>query len=236
MIVGIVDDCERDRKFLRDLCDSILLNEQCSIIEFDSGIELLNYLGDKKRIDLLFLDIEMPDIDGIYIKEKIQNLESVFRIVFVTSHTENIISAFGYKVIGFITKPATIDKVQHYTENVYKELLENVKLSFNGVEDVYLENISYFHAANNYVEMHLVGEDAPLWIYEKIKDVEEKTKELSIYRVHKSYMVNFFDVLSVENNKIIMKNKIEIPISRGKQMQIKECFYEFKKKQMRRRV
>lgn len=102
LIVGICDDNLKDRERIQKFCQIYFRNRaieyRCML--FSSGEELLEYSYKKKndKIDVLFLDMEMERIDGLSVRNEFEERDFVKRIIFVTSHKEDVFMAFGLKV------------------------------------------------------------------------------------------------------------------------------------------
>lgn len=117
MLIGICDDKPKEISIVEDICKKCLNgNSECSYIHFNSGREVLDYSKNKEnsRIDLLFLDIEMDEMDGIVVKNELMKNNMIWRIVFVTGVDQKEVDAFGLKVIGYIQKPATQERINRY--------------------------------------------------------------------------------------------------------------------------
>ena len=101
MRIAVCDDQVIYREELIKQCKTIL-NENTYYGCFDSGECLLHA---EEEFDLLFLDIEMTGMDGIQVKDILEQKQSSMKIIFLTSHEERMIEAFGNHVIGFLKKP-----------------------------------------------------------------------------------------------------------------------------------
>ena len=122
--VAICDDSQKIQKGLTLYLDKILKNKntEYETLTFSNGDELFNWIDNNDReIELLFLDIEMPGLTGVEIKSQLEKNDKVKRVVFETSHYENMQEAFGAKVIGFMLKPLKYEEVEKRVENAYKE-------------------------------------------------------------------------------------------------------------------
>lgn len=239
MRVGIVDDNNDERYLLKKCVQECFLKKRagCEIIEFSSGEELLKYLNGSgsERLDLLFLDVEMPGLDGIVVKDSIIHMDKVFRIVFVTGHRDTVYKAFVYKVIDFLTKPVDEASIEKNIDVAAQELIQNTKIPLDELPDTYLEDLEYIKSENNYVWVYLKGKKDGCLVTRKMKNVEEKLKDIPIVRVHKSYMVNFLEVLDI-GKEIRLKSGKVIPLGRKYGQGVKERFMEFKKKQIKGRM
>ena len=108
MRIGICDDILSEREVLKEYCLSLGYK---SIFLYESGEALLKS-SDGKTLDALLLDIEMDKINGIIIKEFLENTDAFTYIIFITNHCEYMPQAFGRNVISFLQKPVTIHELE----------------------------------------------------------------------------------------------------------------------------
>ena len=100
MKIAICDDDKEITEEVLLYCKECL-GSRCEIVTFNDGKKLLEYSGD---IDLLVLDIEMPEGNGIEIKDKFQRADKRTLIIFLTNYSEFIMDAFGINVLGLLLK------------------------------------------------------------------------------------------------------------------------------------
>lgn len=115
MIIGICDDDEIIREKIKENCLSTIEKYDYNITlkEFSDGEEIFK---EKILPDILILDIEMKNMDGIAVKNRLQNKQEAAFIIFVSSHDEMMPDAYGLNVIGFVTKK--------YMDNQLPKILE----------------------------------------------------------------------------------------------------------------
>lgn len=103
MNICICDDEIHERKMIREICEEYFRGTEIpyQICEAENGLKALEQVG---QIDLLILDIEMPEMDGVTLKNRLQDDSVQSKVIFVTSHDELMPEAFGMNVIGFVSK------------------------------------------------------------------------------------------------------------------------------------
>ena len=194
--IGICDDCKTDSLLIQQWCETFFKSYKVDYeyIIFYSGEEVLDYCrdnrGKEKRIDLLFLDIEMGEISGIELKNKILKENNIWRIVFASSHLESMHLAFGLKTMGFAIKPVKEEEIHKWIKIVVEDKQEEVlveipKCSLVNEKYVLLEDIAYVKANGNYSEiyhiedLHISGlnKKAPAWC--KVSEHLLRTGEIS---------------------------------------------------------
>lgn len=242
MLIGICDDDKDACEVLKKIC---ITYEKEFHIEFyykifTSGEEVLEYCNnnDNQRIDLLFLDIEMGEINGIAVKNLLMKNQQVWRIVFVSSYDRLMGEAFGLKTIGFVKKTAEADKINKLLNLVVSELKTEVviDLTNEGVNKVIkLEDIAYIEAQNNNVMFVLYNQSVleKIEIRKNLKYWEARLREYSMVRVHKAFLVNMQNISRFASEIIYLRDtNITIPVGRTYGEQAKKFYRNFVKQKM----
>lgn len=201
-------------------------NFEISVENFISGGELLK-TQKENPFDVVFLDIDMPEINGFDIAEKIKTL-----IIFVTSHDELVYSSLKFRPFRFIRKSHLEDELPETLAAVNSEISKQNagrKFSFRTkTGEVFLDvgNIEYIEIYGHWLRVSVTGGE-PLECYGSLSTLEEQLAELDFVRVHKSYLVNLKYIYSIEKTLIILDNKTAIPLSRYKAADVKEKFKNY---------
>ena len=216
MRVGICDDEAAQRNALAVQCINCCreIGTQCQIIEFSSGQEVADYNGE--LLHLLFLDIEMPGMSGVQAMKLLETSDLVWRIVFVSSHVEDVWSAFGLKTLDFGRKPVSYDSVMKWINMALQEFSEEIVMKFDKDNtDTYqmVSNIIYLEAEGNYVKVH--AKDRNFLISRNLKYWEDKLPEKNFVRIHKSFLINF-EYIDYINITVSLKNDpMKFPVGRS---------------------
>ncbi|MEC3882363.1 LytTR family DNA-binding domain-containing protein [Halobacillus sp. HZG1] len=153
----------------------------------------------KLQPDVLFLDVEMPTMDGMAVAKAVQELKKVPEIVFATAYPDFAVEAFRQKAIDYLLKPFDEEQLSETLERIEKKLkpaeekVANVpsKLAVE-VEDTieYLDpsEIMYVHREDRITK--IVGKQKVYETKDALKDVEKRLQGFSFFRIHKSYLVN----------------------------------------------
>ena len=190
------------------------------IAEYSSALETKNGLN-TYQVDLIFLDIEMPVLNGF---ELLDVLNKKPQIIFVTGKTEYAFKAFNYDATDYLHKPITKER---FNTSVDKALEQHkLILDFNEEEGehifvksnlkkrkVYVKDIKWIEALGDYVK--LVTEDTSLVVLSTMKSFEIELPEGRFLRIHKSYIVNL-DKIDRFNSKNVEVGSYAIPLSRNK--------------------
>lgn len=237
----IIDDEPKSRSVLKILLSQ--LTKEIEIIdEADNAIDGLKLIQSKSP-DIVFLDIQMPEITGFELVEKIHIQK--FITIFVTSHEEYAIKAIKSNAFDYILKPIDIldlekcvEKIIAYfklTEiSIYKDLnfvhlnqntlnISHLKVhNKDSVEYITTENIIYIKADGAYSNVYL-DDDRVLIIAKLIKDIETVISSDNFIRINKSILVNVFHVRKYTKESyafITMSNGSMFEISRRRKKEI----------------
>ena len=240
LTIGICDDnphfAQTLIKKLHELC-AFNLSERinCKILpSFGSADAVLDYLK-KQSINILFLDIDMPTVNGFKLAEHLCSTHPDTIIIFVSSYEDFVYSSFEYSPFRFLRKthlnqelPITFKKV------IDKCMLDKEVLSFNTTEGEQLlriKDIIFFEGQKNYFNIKTTSAT----IYRcrgTLNSVEELVKQYDFYRVQSSYIINYEHIVNVENDYVTMKTGEIINISRRKSNIFKSEYMKY----IRRRI
>ena len=237
MIFAICDDerlfQETLEKQLYSLCKKMKID--VTILKFNDGQEVLNYITKphSTSIDMLFLDIDMPEMDGITLKDKLSNQKLVRYIVFTTNHQEHIYEAFGTKTLGFLNKPTNDSdlekKIQQYLQITEKEKVLEFTDVFNVTHRHSLDEFMYFKVDDRYIEVHLVNKKDNFLILSRMKDLEQKFVELPFIRCHKSYIISLIQLEKISVTTASLSNQEILPVGRRFYPKVKKDYFAFRR-------
>ncbi len=206
--------------------------------EFDNPIDAMEFLQENK-VQLIFLDIQMPDFTGV---EFARTLDESTKVIFITAYEKYAVEGFQLHALDYLLKPVSYEvflkSVMHAKEHF--ELLESAVSKNDSVneEEDYLfikansqylrinyADILYAEGLKDYVKLYTESSERAIVFYATMKSIEERLPKDRFMRVHRSYIVNLDKVTAIERYRIIFGNE-RIPISK----QYKEVFDEFVKK------
>jgi len=231
----IVDDEEKALQSLKwELTN--FSKEIAVVASFTDPYEALEYL-DRNRPDCLFLDIEMPTMDGFQFIQKLQNKEVA--VVITTAYNQYAIKALKNEAIDYLLKPIdsddlkeTIVKIRkHQARNLTAENLERILLRHNANSShrkitlntdgklLFLENddILYAESDGNYSTIYL-ADGQKIVLTKKLKEVGEMLPAETFFRIHNSYIINLNKIKEFlkTDGYVILKSNHKIPVSRQK--------------------
>lgn len=175
-------------------------------------------LSKDRTIDLLFLDIHLPETDGIsYLKAT--HPEQM--IIITTAYPQYALEGYDLNVLDYLVKPISSDRFRKSAEKAH-ELLKLKRSNHdhdnmyflakvgNRTEKIYLNKVLFIESLSNYVKVYL--EDGIRISYKSLYKIEEECINTSLIRVHRSYMVNKEKIDSCTHNKIYIQ-KHQVPVS-----------------------
>lgn len=238
MNIGICDDITKQREKVRRYCDEVAgkLGIDIEFSIFSSGEQVLR---SSKRLDLLFLDIEMNGQDGVEVMKRLLISEKVWKIVFVSSHEERIYDTFSLKTLGFIKKPVSCSEVEKWLNVAYNELKPYEFIKFKteyGTKIINSEYILYMQGERNSVSVASMHIEDVFMASGNMKTWEEKLNQSGIIRVHKSYMVNMMYIEDIRDGIHLRNRKEIIPVGRKYEKLVKESYNRYIYDKIRFRV
>lgn len=218
----IVDDDPLARKILQKLCEQHDALELLAV--FETANDALDFLQ-KEEVDLIWLDVEMPNLSGF---DLLNNIVSIPQVIMTTSSVEYAYQAYQHQVSDYIQKPISVPRFKMAVEKVIELNKPKANQASNTAkEDIYIKvdgkyirltlvDISYIENLGDYVKIFTSKQTYT--VYATMKYLEEKLGNRFI-RVHRSYIVNLDKIIDIEENTLVVANKV-IPISRANKSEL----------------
>ena len=232
MVIGLCDDEVEYRVLAKEYCEKYAKDNGYTFEyrEYTDGSEVLNCTED---IDILIMDVEMKELDGIQTMQLLSEHDNVGSIIFMSNHDDYVFDSHGKKTRGYIRKSKGYDNFEKYMSSAIKEQQKNDSLCRVKIYDkmeyktIDIRKIVYVHGEKRYCTIHFEEDEA--FVCENIGYWEEQLKGWNIERIHNSYLVNF-DYVKNFNTKGLVFNidKPNIPVGRK--------YYEKQKQQFDRYV
>ncbi len=199
---------------------------------FDNPLTVLEFL-DTDSVDLIFADIQMPDLSGT---DFVRQLVNGPKIIFTTAYEHYALEGFKLNAIDYLLKPFSYDefltaalKAQKIVELERKALPQieaNNEFLFlkseYKIRRINFNDILYIEGLKDYIKVFVKNEEKPILSISTLKMVESKLPVQHFMRVHRSYIVNLDKIDTIERSRIVF-GKVYIPISD----QYKDSFQEF---------
>lgn len=237
----IIDDEPDSIKLLQ-----LQLSQHCPEVEvvgtYTSSVKALPEI-EKLQPDLIFLDIEMPVMNGFELLEKILHLP--FSVIFITAYNHYALKAFRFNAVDYLVKPVDADDLIDAVGKAAKRIKPTAtQLSLlqkqlrgepvtriaipgqqGGISFIDLNDIIYSEASNNYSKL-ILADGSRYLISKTLKDVQEVLEEEHFLRVHRQYIINLNHVKQFNRNEgvLTMDNGDHIPIARNQKERLIERY------------
>ena len=202
-----------------------LIQEYASVIPalqllqtFEDAISAVDFLNNNK-VDILFVDINMPDITGI---ELVRSLDEKPMVIFTTAYKKFAYESFELDAIDYLLKPIDFTRFSKAAQkaidyNTYKKAQNQTETACVFVRSEYkmlkvmFDDIEYVEGLEDYVKIHIKS-NKPILTLATLKTFIEKLPADRFLRIHRSYVIPVQEVVSVLNKKVLLKSNKELPI------------------------
>lgn len=231
--------CDDDEIICDAICNKINnIFGKCGLeAEFDkfvSPIALFNSIKNGKEYDVLFLDIDMPQENGIELAQSIRKKNKDMEIVFVSNLENRVFDTFSVRPFGFVRK-------NNFSRDLNDTLLLYIRYKIkannciavkeNGTSSViklhidtivYIESFKYKQSIN-------MADGSSIEVRMSMEELEEKLREYDIIRTHKGYLVNLKYVQRIDKNSLTLKdrNNLSLNVSRDRMQLVKQTYMEY---------
>ena len=220
----LIDDEPMDLMALSELMSSY---DEIEIVgKFHDPIEAKDFVN-KSKVDIIVLDVEMPELNGLDFIKSIKNVE---HIVLISSHKTYAADSYDYNVTDYIVKPINKNRLDQAVEKV-KLVSDSIKTSFDRdfafVKDgtkiirIDFKEILFIEALADYVQINTIH--GRYTVLATMKSMQANLPEDDFFRIHRSYIVRKDKIRVIEDNMILMETK-NIPISRSSKQEFFNTF------------
>lgn len=214
--IAICDDRQEDREYVRQLTArwAQQRGNQVEMTEFCSAEQFL-FSCPQPDFDLLLLDIEMGEMDGVSLAKQVRRTNELMQIVFITGYSDYITEGYEVAALHYLMKPVKEEKLFVVLDRAVERLHKNTKvLTLETAEEmvrVPLYQVSALEVQRNYVTVHARQD------YTVKKSLSELMEQLDerFFRVGRSAVVNLNDISRVTRSDIYLTDGRIIPLPRG---------------------
>ena len=185
---------------------------------FFGGAGLWEQIHQTGSYDLIYLDIEMKDMDGITVARKIREKDPYTILIFVSAYDSYFRQLFEVEPFRFLDKPLDEKIFREYFLLAYKRIsTQNERFAFRFEKRIYqlpLREIVYFESNLRVIYIH--GKDREYRFYGKLNQVQEQMEKMSRYfiRIQRSYLVNYYHITYMNAKKVELFNGETLPVSK----------------------
>lgn len=235
LYIAVCDDEDIFVKKIEVIIKEYLINQQIKyqIDCFGSGEDFLKLNEKMRKYNIVFMDINMKNIDGIEVAKIMRKFSSDIFLIFVTAFINYTLEGYKVEAIRYILKDS-----ENLSENV-KEALNTVLKKMDmkkkvlvydfvnvGMKSVSLNQIIYIENELHKLNFHFLenGMEKVYGIYKKLDEIEQDFDSEILVRIHQSFLININYVTDIWRYCIKLKNGLEIPISKQRYKQAKTAF------------
>ena len=191
-----------------------------------------NKIDIKVTYDIAFLDIDMPQTNGIKLAKKLRGVQKDTIIIFVTNFIQYAPDGYEVGAFRYLMKEKISDKLPLYFDLAINEIVKKrriVTIQINGERiDIPVANIRYLESSGRIVTIHLSNDlRSEYRFYGNMTDLSQKFEVLGFLRVHKSYLVNMRYIKIFQCKRLELNDGFLIPISERKYSQLKQSYLEW---------
>jgi len=203
-------------------------NIELHINTFTHGLKLLNA---KKHYDIIFLDIEMNEINGIELGKQIREYDKNVKIIYATAYPDYQCHAFTVHAFAYLVKPIESKDIYNVMDEVllyFKNDLSKTIISFKSDYEIlklYVDNIIYFECFDR--KIRIVCKDNVYYCSYKLSYLIDKMKSLYFISPHKSFLINMLYINHIKGYDITMTNGDVLPLSQKKAQKFRSSLNDF---------
>ena len=229
--IAVVDDNEMIRKQVKRFLNTYALKNSVvfEIYTYEDGHLLTLDINHEVHFDLIYLDIEMPIQNGIQVGHWIREIaqDEWMQIVFISGKDGYDRKLFSINCLDFLSKPICYSDLER-TVNRFRKLTRRPEDVFtfqnnHVLQKVPIANILYFESTNR--KVNIITTTDMLEFYDKLDNVESQVPT-QFFRIHKSFLVNYYHIRKFEYDNVIMSNQKRLPISQSKRKEMRDLQLE----------
>lgn len=231
MRVAICDDEDMQLSLTKKNLELAYKSLDMIVDTYTSGADLLNAVN-SVSYDLILLDIEMPEMNGIDIAKELRKKESNTEIVFLTSHMEYALEGYEVKALRYLTKPAKAEKLAEIITYLKEQRKKDKRILLRNGEEmemVCVAQIYYMEAQDQMIR--IVTDRGEYRNRYNLGDYETELRAYGFFRIHRSYIINLGCVRRLTGREIVMEDGACLPVSRMKEAALKKALLYFVRKE-----
>ncbi len=217
MRIAICDDSEQDARFVQDIVSGWAADRgiELQTMLFSSAERFLFHYAEDKAFDILLLDIEMGDMDGVTMAKRIRQSNETVQIVFITGYSDYIAEGYEVAALHYLMKPVSREKLCSVLDRALEKLKQNEKCIFLELSGemvrIPMYEIRYLDVQKNYVTVHAKRD------YTLRRSLAELERELDerFFRVGRGLILNLKVISRVTRTEVHLSDGSVLPLPRG---------------------
>ena len=211
--IGICDDNEDLVAYLKDFV--LNWNNSSNIKTFNNAEEFLFNYEEDKNFDILLLDIEMGNINGVELSKEIRKYNNKAQIIFITGYSDYIAEGYEVSALHYLMKPVNEDKLLETLNRAIEKLDYTENFLFIKTNDisikVFLDEIKYIEVIKNYINIYCNEfYNIKQTLIETIEKLDNR-----FFKIGRSFVVNLTYINKITKNEVFLNDNSTIPLPRG---------------------
>ncbi len=224
---AICDDLPTDREIVSQYLKrwANLNGNTVTISMFSSAESFLFDFDDNKAYDLLLLDIEMNEMNGVELAGRIRQVNKEVQIIFISGYSDYISEGYDVDALNYILKPVSYDKLSKVLDKAAERIKNSERALFletaDGMVRVPLYSIVYIEVRGNYITLHTTDEE--ITVKKTLSQIENELDN-RFFKTNRSYLVNLKFVSRTSKTDVTLTTGDVIPLSRGLYDKVNQAF------------
>ena len=233
--IAICDDDKLQLDLLKKCCITWLGKNkiQSDINTYLSAESFLFAYEDNKNYDILLLDIQMKELDGISLAKKLRTIGDKVSIIFITGVSDFVFDGYHVQAIDYILKPIEQKKLEAALDRAYENIRKSEPHALfqinNEIVKINEKDIFYIESIGHKTVFYTSG--AKYEVKKGISTVENELSQNFFYKCHRSYIVNILHIDSISKTDVKINNTV-VPIARGKWDELNKAFLNYYRGEM----
>ncbi len=230
MNIGICDDENMLLRELEETCNKFINQNglQGEVMAYSNGVDLLS---DIDKLNVVILDIEMPEVNGFQLARRISEMKQDIFIIFLTNHEEYLFDSFNFRPFGFLIKPLKEEKLFDRLQEVQRRLSEHKKIVVNEISkkcSICLEDILYIESLGDDSCVYMVDSKHCI-TSQTLKEWQESLPEHLFGRCDRSYIVSYRYIEHIAKDSITLVGGASVRLSVRRKKEITDNYMEYVK-------
>ena len=235
--IAILDD-DKTALMISTSAVEAFLKEKNAEYRLFSFSNPLNFLASAKeeKFDLSFLDIDMPEMNGLSVANELATISKYGQIIFLSQREDLVFECLKFHPFGFIRKSKLIDDFSLMMNQFFQTVANNesneTKIDFFDKTKTYsfkIKDIVYIEGDRNYQKVVLKDKSSQN-IRVPLGTLEEKLREHGFLRIHKGYLLNYLYIRSIENEEVYLTTGTSLPMAKKRKEEIMKQYLAISRK------
>ena len=235
--IAILDD-DKTALMISTSAVEAFLKEKNAEYKLFSFSNPLNFIASAKeeKFDLSFLDIDMPEMNGLEVANQLSEIAKSGQIIFLSQREDLVFECLKFHPFGFIRKSKLIDDfslmMNQFFQTISNAESDETKIDFIDKTRTYsfkIKEIVYIEGDRNYQKIVLKDKSSQN-IRVPLGQLEDKLKDYGFIRIHKGYLLNYLYICSIEGEEVYLTTGISLPMAKKRKDEIMKQYLAISRK------